>query len=89
MKKIFSLFVVIFVIFILAQLSGCARIQKVVDAGAEANDAALLSAEFVICRGASVGAVRRHYGTKEMAAVWREFCQNADGDNFTPERQQP
>lgn len=64
-------------------LTGCAGVENVIERGAQANDSAVKSAEFVICQGASVGSIRRAYGTEDRAALWRELC--ATGTHFTPE----
>lgn len=75
----------ILVIALLA-LSGCTQALKVADEAGRINDQALLSAEFVMCRGASVGSVRRNFGSKERAELWKKLCTGyGQEDNFTPE----
>ena len=59
-------------------MSGCAALGSVVQQGARANDEALASAEFTICRGASVGSVMRKYNTEEKALAWQELCINKE-----------
>lgn len=55
---------------------GDAARNAVTDYGARVMDQALADAEFVICDGASVGSVRRRYGTSaERAKAWRELCR--------------
>lgn len=61
----------------LALLGGCA---SVIQRAAEANDSALESAEWTICNGASVGSIRRAYGSADRAAVWRQLCDQAGFD---------
>ena len=64
----------------LLTLSGCstqymAARDTAVTAAAHANDRALGAAEFTICRGASVGSVKRKYFTNESKArAWMELC---------------
>lgn len=56
-------------------LAGCAEIQFAVGKGADAEDAALASATFTICKVVSVGAWIRAYGNNaEKAAAWRTLC---------------
>jgi len=58
-------------------LSGCGTLGVVAQKGADANDAALDGAEFTICEGASIGAVRRKYGSQPEK--WESLC----ADDFT------
>jgi len=53
-------------------LSGCATIGTAVEKGADANDSAVQAAEFTLCQGASVGSIRRAFGTRPE--IWRELC---------------
>lgn len=62
-------------------MSGCATLETFTGKGAEINDGALTGAEFVICQGASIGSIRRHYGTAEGARVWKELCNSIDDFN--------
>ena len=55
-------------------LSGCAYKGDVIRYAAEANDTAVADAEFVLCRGASVGSIRRAYGTPDRTQVWKDLC---------------
>jgi hypothetical protein len=60
-------------------LTGCAQLDAaqstIATQGAKANDEALESAEFVICRGISVGAWMRRYGSDlEKSRAWRVLC---------------
>ena len=66
-------------IIIVLFMPGCALIS---DKGAELTDQALTAAEFTICRGTSIGSIRRHYGGAEGARIWKEFCNSID--DFTP-----
>ena len=66
-------------LILLTLTSGCGTIEKIVGAAAEINDESLLSAEFTICRAASIGSVIRRYGTTDKAKAWRELCtQDSD-----------
>ena len=70
---------------LLLAAGGCASTSEIVHRGAELNDDAVGAAQFVICRGASIGAIRRAYGQNEFdTMIWREFCDQADADVFTP-----
>lgn len=60
-------------------LGGCVT-EQAVRRGADANDRAVRSAEFVLCQGASVGAIRRAYG--DRPTVWDALCRS--GDDFRP-----
>lgn len=43
--------------------------------GAELADQVLDDAEFIICRGATVGSIMRRYGSDvELARAWRTIC---------------
>lgn len=66
-----------FVLMAAVLLGGCAG---VVQRAAEAHDTALESAEWTICHGASVGSIRRAYGSPDRAAVWRQLCDQAGFD---------
>ena len=55
-------------------MTGCSTLSKIANAAANANDEALKTSEFAICRGASVGAVLRRYNTKELADAWVKLC---------------
>lgn len=58
-------------------LTGCAGFQSLVSGGAQANDAAALAAETTLCRGISVGAWVRAYGSDpERAKAWRVICDD-------------
>lgn len=52
------------------------------DKASEINDEALNTAEFTICHGASVGSIRRHYGSPEKSKIWAELCNSVD--DFSP-----
>ncbi len=68
MKNLMIVFVFAFV------MTGC-TLDTAIKKGAKANDDALIAAEFVICRGASIGAILRRYG-KDKAAMegWKLLC---------------
>ena len=59
---------------ILILLSGCEFIEG---KGTAVADKALLSAEWAICNAATVGSIRRRYGSdQERTAAWNAFCKN-------------
>ena len=62
--------------------TGCTSVGDIKEEGARINDGALNAAEFVICHGASVGSIRRHYGDPEKAAIWAALCNSQD--EFSP-----
>ena len=64
--------VCVFLVVLLS--SGCSMVSKVVDAGGEVNDKALVTSEVTICRAASVGSVLRRYNTPEKAKAWITLC---------------
>ena len=67
----------ILAVLALSLLAGCSTLTNLVSAGAEANDAAAQAAEVTICRGISIGAWVRNYGSApEQAKAWRELCQD-------------
>lgn len=58
-------------------LTGCSTLTNLVSAGAKANDAAAESAEIAICRGISIGAWVRAYGSDpDKAKAWRVLCDD-------------
>ncbi|MES2564389.1 MAG: hypothetical protein V4637_16930 [Pseudomonadota bacterium] len=60
---------------LLLMLSGCAGVPQLADRIAEVSDSALESAELVMCRGITVGAWVRAYGSDPAkAAAWRVLC---------------
>lgn len=59
-------------------LSGCSMLGKIAEMGAETNDEAVRSSKFVICKGASIGAILREFDTKEEAAGWIQLCLGED-----------
>ncbi len=49
----------------------------VADKGAQAMDESLVNTEWWICNGASVGSIRRRYGsTAKRAMAWQTLCDN-------------
>lgn len=55
--------------------------EYVKETGATVADNALENAEWVICYAATVGSVKRRYGTSpESMAVYNEFCRAKDAD---------
>ena len=58
-------------------LSGCSALSGLVSKGAEGNDAAAQAAEVTICRGISIGAWVRNYGSDPAkAAAWKSLCSD-------------
>ena len=71
------------IIFLALLLVGCETADTARDVlrlkGAEAADQLLRSAEWAICKAASIGAIERRYGmTVETASVYYRFC-HGDG----------
>jgi hypothetical protein len=58
-------------------LSGCSVLYAIADKGADINDETLSSSEFVICSGASVGAIERRYNTKELLEARKIICDKS------------
>lgn len=69
-------------IVVLFLLSGCSILGGVADRAGEVNDEALNAAEFTICHGASIGSIRRHYGSPEKSRIWTELCNSVDAFNL-------
>lgn len=66
-------------LFIILTATGCAQLDIVRSAiniqGAQAADRILNDAEFVMCRGITIGAWTRKYGGDEqMAGAWKTIC---------------
>lgn len=59
-------------------LPGCSSLmpylQEGIEEAAKMNDAALDSAEFTICQGASIGSILRKFKTEEERQLWRAMC---------------
>lgn len=54
-----------------------------VEQGAEFYDETLVTSEFIICRGASVGSVmRRYWQDVETAQAWMKLCAEAPAVNL-------
>lgn len=67
----------------LVTLGGCeladTLLPQVKERGAEVGDRLLDEAEWYICNGARVGAIRRRYGKDEAsAAAYNKRCNTAD-----------
>lgn len=71
----------IFILVIAAVLlSGCAAMDMFKEKAAELNDEGLISAEFTICKAASIGSIMRRYGlSEEKAKAWKVLC-TSDGN---------
>lgn len=75
----FAFMIVCICFLVILAGSGCSSIMST---GAKVSDEALIGAKAVICQGASIGSIRRMYGTPEGAKIWANLCSaNAD---FTP-----
>jgi hypothetical protein len=67
-------FLLVFVVFISGCLSNPFREQ-----GAVVMDTMVHEAEMIICNDASVGSIKRKYGSsKAMAEKWRSFCETVN-----------
>ena len=78
-RHLINLIAAVVVILVVFGMSGCTAIGQLVDTASDANDKALVTAEFTVCRGASVGSVLRRYNTPELAAIWQDLClRNTD-----------
>jgi len=63
-------------------LFACIDVNQIREDGADAMDVVVQGAENVICRDASVGAIKRKFNTKEKAQLWTELCKENSG--WTP-----
>lgn len=57
----------------------CSTIDRLLEKGAEANDAMLKGAEVINCEAASIGSIRRKFNTPELAAMWNAMCGAKQG----------
>lgn len=65
------------IVLLVLSLTGCSALGNLVQQGAKINDAAAESAEVTICRGISIGAWVRAYGSDpEKAKAWRVLCDD-------------
>ena len=69
------------IVFFIILVAGCSTIAKLADYGATANDQVVKDSKFIICKGASIGAVMREFNTKEKAEGWVKICL---GEKNTP-----
>jgi hypothetical protein len=61
-------------------LAGCSTLTGMVTKGAELNDAAVATAETALCRGISIGAWMRAYGSDaNRAKAWKVLCDEKIG----------
>lgn len=60
--------------------AGCAYVPVAVDRAADANDDAVRSAEWVLCKGASVGSIRRAFN--DRPDVWADLCRESAAAEF-------
>lgn len=76
---------ILIILTALAVFTSCTKINSGIETVSKVNDQALHAAEFTICKGASVGSIRRNYGSKERAELWRQLCTGyGQEDNFSP-----
>ncbi len=61
-------------------LGGCSVISGVFDKAADANDQAIESAIFTVCKAASVGSVKRKFNTSELMAKYNVICSQSTVD---------
>jgi len=65
------------IILTIVLLAGCTSLTSLFTKGAAINDDALIAAEAVICKGASIGSIMRRYGVSEAKAkAWKDLCSN-------------
>lgn len=69
---------ILIIILTLLIISGCSTISKLIDTAGNANDKALVSAETVVCRAASIGSILRRYDTEEKARAWKQLCTQSN-----------
>ena len=55
-------------------LTGCGILPNAIEKGSEINDGAVSASLFTLCRGASIGAIRREFGTPEKAETYSKLC---------------
>ena len=80
--KWLAVYLIGFVVGLLLLLSACSAVNTIATKGAEISDTALTNAEWMMCKGASVGSVKRRYGvTLERANLYREFCDGSGEAN--------
>ena len=74
---------IVLVLAVSVVLAGCssAHLRVATDAAARANDDVVESAMFAMCRGASVGSIRRKFNTHDKAQLWLRLCAESV---FTP-----
>jgi len=70
----------ILAVLALSLLAGCSSLTGLVNRGAELNDAAVTTAETTLCRGISIGAWMRAYGSDaNRAKAWKVLCDEKIG----------
>jgi len=74
----------ILIAFLTIILTGCVTLNDGIRMAAETNDKAVKTAEFTICYGATIGSIRRSYGSPDRQQVWKDLCNGKD--NFVPVR---
>ena len=55
-------------------MTGCANTGVIGEAALTLSKNTLAGAEWTICEGSRVGAVRDSFGSPERAQVWRDLC---------------
>lgn len=63
---------------VLSSVAACSTIQKIADYGADANDELVKDSKFVLCKGASIGAILREFDTRDKAEGWLKICLDAN-----------
>lgn len=61
---------------------GCSALEALADYGAKANDEAVRDSKFILCKGASIGAILRAFDTKEEAQGWIQICLGDEKEPF-------
>jgi hypothetical protein len=74
--KMFVVAIMMSVVFGCSSMGG--YVNTAVSRGVELNDGAVTAAEFTLCYGASVGSIRRSFGTPARAKVWTDLCNYTD-----------
>lgn len=51
-------------------LAGCTLLSKSIETGTRLNDDAITASMFTLCRGASIGSLRRNFTSVERDVLW-------------------
>lgn len=64
-------------------LSGCVSLQEAGESKLDLSRKAISVAEWELCQGASVGAIRERYGvSNDRINAWRRLCADQSSDLF-------